>query len=182
MHIGRLTGLLAVLGIIAALGGSCKNAQPPPPVVSSPLADSLMAVFDEMTACIKGNRLEAFLQQVDPEEARKLRKITRQHGYSSLKAYLQSQLHGWPDPDTLIITDLIDDGRYARLTLFGLGGKARRGPARGRYTFLLFRQSEDQWRLAAMTALEKDREDPYGNPITWHETDLPAKLQFPRFM
>jgi hypothetical protein len=69
---------------------------------------------------------------------------------------------------------------YARLTMVGPGTRIGQDRERRRYTFLLFKRDGARWKLSAMSTLEKERYDPYGYEITYHETDLPPKLRFPR--
>jgi hypothetical protein len=174
-------GLLA-LALAAGVGFSCQAVQDEQAGVPSPLADSLMSIFVDMTEAVRGNEPDRFFELVHPDEVHNLQAISRKHGYSSLKAYLRSQLHGWPDPDTLVFADITTTGSYARLALTGPGSRLGWGEERVRYTFLLFKRDGTQYKLAAMTGFEKERYDLYGHEITYHETDLPPKLRFPRLL
>jgi len=176
----QMKRLLPIVALAAGLGVSCTVVKNQTADVRPPLADTLWGEFSELTSALMEHRLNDFFALVDPDEAVKLQQITRQHGYSSLKAYLENQLRGWPDPDTLAFSDVISTEQYARLTIVGSGCSFRRGEQRLRYTFLLFKRSNEQWKLAAMSTLEKDRYDPYGYEISYHETDLPSRLRFPR--
>ncbi len=144
-----------------------------------------MTVFVEMSYTVRDEKdtdSDAFFEFVHPAEAEIFREIARQYGYSSLRAYLKNQLHGWPDPDTLMLAGAVSNGTWARLALSGNGTSFGRQKASTRYTFFLFKQHDRQWKLAAMATLERDREDLYGNALTFHETDLPPKLRFPKLL
>ena len=156
---------------------------PPPPVdsVQGPLVDSLVGVFKGMTVAIKHNRPDVFMAFLDPEEEGKLQVTSVSYGYESLKTYLMNQGNYWPDPDTLIVFDLVTAGNLARLTFAGEGAPhPSYGPQR-RYTFVLYRRTDNGWKMAALTALDKAATDRFGYPVAYHDTELPAKLRFPRF-
>ncbi len=174
--------LILVLIAGGALSFACQPVDQQRSAVPPPLADTLMTVFADMTGIITGDLSEDFFDYIHPDESRTLHQIARQHGYSSLRAYLQNQLRGWPNPDTLRYSGIISNGTYARLALAGNGSSFGSSNRQVRYTFLLFKRSDQQWKLAAMAALEKEAQDVYGNAITYHETDLPTKLRFPRLL
>lgn len=176
--------MLVVLAacLVLACGPS---GEVPQAAAATPLADTLMSVFAEITRTIGVTGAgcpDEFFQYVHPDEVAKLQQIALRHGYSSLKAYLNNQLRGWPDPDTLILSGVVDNGIYARLALVGNGTTFGHGKHQRRYTFLLFKKCDGGWKLAAMAALEKDAQDIYGNVMTYHETDLPSTLRFPRLL
>jgi hypothetical protein len=181
MRTGSLKRLAAAL-LVAALTISCAEEFSLPTVSSTPLADTLMTVFADMSRVIKEDCSEEFFRFVHPEEASILRQVARNHGYSSLRAYLDNQLRGWPEPDTLAFCGIVSNDSYARLALAGHGSVLSGGKPHIRYTFLLFRRSDEEWKLAAMAAMEKRARDLYGNVMTYHETDLPFKLRFPRLL
>ena len=170
--------LLAVVGLLCLMA-SCETAQAPRSAVNSAMADSLISVVDRATTAVTDRRYPDFLKLVDPIERGQLERIVSQYGYSSLKAYLDQQMHGWPNTDTLVLADLVSDSTHARITFTGNGNKLGQKPTI-RYTIVMLRLTSEGWRLAAMTSIEKDAEDMYGNQMTYHETELPTKLRFPR--
>lgn len=172
--------LVILAGIIAVIGIRCDQAEAPGISAAPPLADTLLTVFSDMTSALRANEPDSFFALIHPDDARSLQELSARHGYSSLKVYLQSQLHGWPDLDTLWYGDIRANGMYARLTMIGPGTRIGQDRERRRYTFLLFKRDGDRWKLSAMSTLEKERYDPYGYKVTYHETDLPPKLRFPR--
>ena len=180
MYTRQLTRILALALFSVLLGTACRLTENKAAVKEPPLADTLRGVFAEMTQALAAGDSEGFFKLIHPDDRAQLRNISKRHGYSSLKAYLEGQMRGWPDPDTLVFADLITTGPYARLALWGRGTSYGRGRDLVRYTFLLFKQQDHQWRLSAMSSIEKEREDPYGYKVTYHETDLPSKLRFPR--
>lgn len=171
-----------LLCILAALIFGCQADRQNQSQVKErpPLADTLMAILTQLGDAARQNEADRFIGLLDSTEADRLRKLTVRQGFQSLRGYLQYQFACWPNPDTLIFTDLIEEGTYARLALSGEGvGFGRRGET-VRYTFALFKKSEQDWRLAAVSSLEKPRFDAYGTRQDYHETELPPKLRFPR--
>ncbi|MCB2231477.1 hypothetical protein KQH82_12235 [bacterium] len=150
------------------------------PQVNTPLADSLLDIFRGMSVAVTHNRPDVFKAFLHPDARGELQLRTRRYGFQSLMTYLHNHAGDWPNPDTMIVYDLVSDSLNARLTLVGRGRYWGSGPKRLRYTFLLFRRSPNGWKLAALSSLEKDRTDPYGYPITYQEMELPPKLRFPR--
>jgi hypothetical protein len=144
------------------------------------LADSLLWIFKGMTVGVKYNRPEVFGVFLDPEAEGLLQIHTQQYGYSSLKAYLATHANAWPDPDTLIIYDLVSDSLNARLCLAGPGYELGSRRRMIRYTFLLYRHSGLGWRLAAISLLDKPVVDQYGHRVGYHDMELPPKFRFPR--
>ena len=134
----------------------------------------------EAHEAVLDNDPDRFLALLDPTEKEDLADLTRRHGFSSLRTYLERQFVNWPDVDTLTYGGLTNTGNYARLTLVGRGSSFGRGGEKVRYTFLLFRRGQACWGLTAMASLEKERFDRYGYEVSYHETDLPPKLRFPR--
>ena len=88
---------------------------PPPPIdsVKGPLVDSLVGVFKGMTVAIKHNRPDVFMAFLDPQEKGQLQIRSKGYGYESLKTYLMNQSNYWPDPDTLIVFDLVSADNIA---------------------------------------------------------------------
>jgi hypothetical protein len=174
-HTLRSIILIAVLSGCQAGDGDQSEAKDRPP-----LADTLMAILTQLGDAARGNEADRFIGLLDSSEAERLRELTARQGFHSLRGYLQYQFACWPDPDTLIFTDLVEGGPYARLALSGAGvGFGRRGQS-VRYTFALFKKSDTTWRLAAVSSLEKPRFDSYGTEQDYFETELPPKLRFPR--
>jgi hypothetical protein len=180
MYTRQLTRILALAIFSILLVTACRLTGNQAAVKEPPLADTLRQVFADMTQALASGDSDNFFELIHPDDRAQLRDISKRHGYSSLKAYLEGQMRGWPDPDTLAFADLITTGQYARLALWGAGTSYGPGRDLVRYTFLLFKQYKHQWRLSAMSSIEKEREDPYGYKVTYHETDLPSKLRFPR--
>lgn len=176
------SGFLSCLFCLAStiiLGSGCEIAQQVEPVGRSALADSLLSIFEQATTAVSERRYPEFLRLVDPDERRQLEEMVAQYGYSSIKAYLDQQMHGWPNLDTLTLTGFVSDGTHARITFEGNGSNF--GLKRSvRYTIVMLRLTPDGWLLTAMTSIEKDAEDQFGNRLTYHETELPTKLRFPR--
>lgn len=149
------------------------------PAGKSALSDSVLSVFEQAAAAVAEKRYPDFLKMVDPDERQQLEVMVAKYGYSSIKAYLDQQMHGWPNTDTLILTGFISNSSHARITFEGNGSNF--GQERSiRYTIVMLRLTPEGWRLVAMTSIEKDAEDRFGNRLTYHETDLPTKLRFPR--
>lgn len=171
--------LLSFTPVAAALCFCCGQGQKEQLCVPA-LADSLTAVFDDLKEAWQENRSVEFFDLLDPAQAGKLLAVARQHGYASIRPLIGWQFGSWPDLDTLNFRELKEAQDYARLTFTGSGRKASYFPARIKYTFLLFRRTGGSWKLAAITSLEKQKRDRYGYEITYHETELPPKLRFPR--
>lgn len=148
--------------------------------VKTPLSDSLLAIFRGMSVAVSHHREDVFEAFLHPDAHGELQLRTQRYGFKSLMAYLRNHAGDWPDPDTLLLIDLVHDSLNARVTLVGRGRYWSQSRDRIRYTFLLFRTSPNGWKLAALSALEKERTDPYGYPVSYHETELPPKLRFPR--
>lgn len=180
MYTRQITRILALALFSILLGTACRLTGNKAAAKEPPLADTLRHVFAEMTTALTTGNSDDFFRLIHPDDRAQLRDISKRHGYSSLKAYLEGQMRGWPDPDTLAFADLITTGPYARLALWGAGTSYGHGRDLVRYTFLLFKQHNHEWRLSAMSSIEKESEDPYGYKVTYHETDLPSKLRFPR--
>lgn len=176
----RLTLYMAVILLLGTIP-SCQMARTEISAASPPpLADSLMSVFGELHQAVLQDDLDRFLTILDPVEAANLKSLTRQRGFGSLAAYLRTQFSNWPELDTLQFESLVEERGYARLALIGPGSRLGFKTERTRYTFLLFKSRDQDWKLSAMTTIEKDRYDLYGHEITYHETDLPPRLRFPR--
>ncbi len=94
--------------------------------------------------------------------------------------YLEARFGGWPNPDTLLLEDLTVEPPFARIALAGEASHIGANVERIRYTFLLFRRVKSAWKLAGVSAIEKDRYDRYGTELGYFETELPPTLRFPR--
>lgn len=179
MAISIIQAMFLTSLLVISLGRGCGD---PEGVVSvdTPQADSLLQIFREITASVNEQRFQDFMLLVDPDERQELDQIVEKHGYSSIKAYLRRQMHGWPNPDTLTLSELVSDEFYARMTFIGQGDRLGGGDGIVKYTFIMLKRSEAGWLLAGMSSLEQEEVDRYGHPMTFHETDLPAALRFPR--
>lgn len=180
----RQLPLLAALPALL-LGLACSEAQnitDAPRSEKPPMVDTLRGVFDELQQAVLQGQPERFSALLDPAQADTLNKLIRKHGYLSLKSYIERQFARWPNLDTLALYEIKQSGPYVRLTYAGPGTSFGRRQERVRYTFLLFKRLSGDWRLAAVTDLERDRYDPYGYgyELSYHETDLPPRLRFPR--
>ena len=173
----NLSGMLSVRSCTVS---SVKIVLPPQSTEDIALADSLRTIFQEVRAAMIEGQPEAFLALLDKGEVPEMRRLARRHGFRSLKTYFGSRYANWPDLDTLRYGGLVTSPGYARLALVGTGESYGRAREPLRYTFLLFRLHADGWKLAASATFDMDRYDPYGHEITYHETDLPPKLRFPR--
>lgn len=185
MYLGNVKSALLVFlfflcfSCLILFGSSCKTGREAESVEESALTDSLLSIIDQVTTAVNDQRYPDFLELVDPDERGELEKMVTRYGYSSVKAYLDQQMHGWPNTDTLTLADLVWDSTHARLTFEGNGASFGLRPTI-RYTIMMLRHTSDGWRLTAMTSIEKEAEDRYGNRLTYHETELPSKLRFPR--
>jgi hypothetical protein len=171
--------MMAILATIIWLGcqrNQDRESSGPPP----PLADTLTTLFVDAHEAVRNNDPDRFLALLDPAEKEHLADLTEKYGFSSLRTYLEHHFVNWPDLDTLDYGGLINTGNYARLTLVGNGSSFGRGGEKLCYTFLLFRHGRAGWGLTAMASLEKERFDRFGYEVTYHETELPPKLRFPR--
>ncbi len=144
------------------------------------LTDSLISVFDHAHQASNSEDMEAFLSFLDPVKAKSLRVLSRRHGYHSLKSYIETEFVNWPELDTLTFVDLQRSLGYVRLTFTGMGQIKRRNGQQLIYTFLMFKQYEKGWLLNGMASVEKAQYDRSGYLLSYHETDLPSPLRFPR--
>ncbi len=173
-----------VITILAILifTASCRQKQETsgPPAAVNALADTLVQILDRLRETAHTNQAEEFLGMLDSAESVRLRGLASRNGFHSLRTYVEHLFAYWPDPDTLALGDLIFDDPYARLTLTRDCKAGQYKEETVRYTFVLFKKEEAQWRLAAISSLEKDRYDLYGTELSYLETELPPKLRFPR--
>ncbi len=174
---------LMILLIVAAIAtASCRleKASSEPPAAARALADTLVQILDRLRETAHSNEAEEFLGLLDSAESVRLRHLANRNGFHSLRTYVEHLFAYWPDPDTLTLDDITCDDPYARLTLTRDCRPGRYKRESVRYTFILFKKEAAQWRLAAISSMEKDRYDPYGTELSYLETELPPKLRFPR--
>ena len=100
------------IGLFLLIFG-CQATHSPELVANSAVVDSLISVIDQATTAVADRRYPDFLELIDPHERGGLVKIVNAHGYSSLKTYLDQQMHGWPNTDTLVLADFVTDGTHA---------------------------------------------------------------------
>ena len=175
--------LLALGCLLGAMGYGCSagsGSEVAQVAENPPLADTLVSIFHELKAAALSDRASDLVSLLDSAEARKLRRVCGHYSLPGLRQYLETRFAGWPDPDTLKLEDLTVQPPYARITFAGAAEQMGRREDRVRFTFLLFRRVSQNWRLAAVSTLEKDRCDPYGTPLSFLETELPSVFRFPR--
>ncbi|MFQ5499386.1 MAG: hypothetical protein ACE5FH_06915 [Candidatus Zixiibacteriota bacterium] len=144
------------------------------------MADSLITSFHQLRGLVTQSdtgRLESYLDELQLAE---LRQLARKRGFFSFRSFLRHQAQGWPNLDTLSLVEIRNVHRYVRLSFQGSADWSHTRTASSIYTYLLYRQTDDGWRLAGMTDIERARVDQYGYRISVHETDLPPRLRFPR--
>jgi hypothetical protein len=175
--------LFVMISLMGAIGYGCtarSESEAAQAREKSPLADTLVAIFHEMKAAALSDRANDLVSLLDSAEARKLRRVCGHYSLPGLRQYLETRFAGWPDPDTLTLEDLTVQPPYARIALAGSAEAVGHQDDRIRFTFLLFRQVSQNWRLSAVSTLEKDRFDRYGTRLGFHETELPSQFRFPR--
>lgn len=145
-----------------------------------PMVDSLLACYSAARKAAERSDEETLLALMEPQDALLLRALAVRHGYSSLRSYLFNSMYGWPDPDTLSIVDVKRYGEYARLTLAGTATASTSEYHVIRYTAIMFKEHDSQWRLSAITSIERDRYDLFGQEMGIHDTDFPPRFRFPR--
>jgi len=180
----QLRYILAILFVGAAAVLGYRLMPRPAPVVAQtpPLVDTLTGVFENLHQAMLDGDQDRFFGLLDPGEGAKLKAAVKKNGYSSLKTFIERQFANWPDFDTLSLFEIKQGGPYARLAYSAPGTRIGFKAPRTRYTYLLFKRLKGQWRIAAVTDMECDKFDPYGYGyrLSFHETDLPPKLRFPR--
>ncbi len=180
----RLLPLLAAVTVLAvSLACSEAQNQTSVPVSTQPaVVDTLRVIFDELQQAVLLGQPERFRNLLDPAQADTLRKLIRKHGYLSLRSYIERQFANWPNLDTLELYQIKQSGDYVRLAYKGPGSHFGHRQPWVRYTFLLFKHHRESWRLAGVSSIEAEQFDPYGYgyELSYHETDLPPRLRFPR--
>ncbi len=171
-----------ILLCLVVLAANCRQAKDNDEEHTSvpPIVDTLRTVFYDIRDAVRYNKPDRFFSYLDPDEYQNLQQLATSRGYTSLASYINRQFRNWPDPDTLSLHEIKRSGDLIRLAFAGAARLTRSDERRLRYTFFLFRKQDEQWKLVAMSDLETPRIDPYGNEMTFHETDLPSKLRFPR--
>ena len=145
-----------------------------------PLVDTLVTIFRDLQKAALSNRPDELAGFLDSAEARRFKSARKLYGVSGLTPYLEARFGGWPNPDTLLLEDLTVEPPFARIALAGEASHIGANVERIRYTFLLFRRVKSAWKLAGVSAIEKDRYDRYGTELGYFETELPPTLRFPR--
>jgi len=173
---------IIITAAVAVITLSCRQDRDvsEPPAAARALADTLVQILDRLRETAHTNRSEEFLGMLDSAEAVRLRHLASRNGFHSLRTYVEHLFAYWPDPDTLSLGDVVYNDPYARLTLTHDCEPGQFREEAVRYTFVLFKKEEAEWRLAAISSLEKERFDPYGTEVGYLETELPPKLRFPR--
>jgi len=175
----RLLWILPVFVLIAA----CSKDGPgffASDTAKSPLADTLVTIFRDLQTAALSERPDQLVKFLDSAEARRLTFACHVYGVSALGQYLSTRFGGWPNLDTLFLTDLTVVPPFARIALCGKAARIGVPQERIRFTFLLFRRVKSNWRLASVSILEKNRYDRYGTELSYLETELPPDLRFPR--
>lgn len=177
-----LKSLPLKIAVLTAGLFACAGDQPDPTSQKQlpPRADTLVAIFAEIREAVLSKRADDFVEFLDLAEAERIAHIQKNHDAGYVEYYLARQLAAWPSPDTLNFEDLIFEPPYVRLALWGPGSEIGYQQERVHYTFLLFKQEHDRWKLSGLTSLEKERRDRFGTDVSYFETELPSKLRFPR--
>jgi hypothetical protein len=145
-----------------------------------PLIDSLADVYRGARRAALAHDRAAFFELLDSAKAASLSKTARKYGYDAVDSYIAHRVSSWPELDTLEFHESKDCENYVRLTYHGPVQTFGFQDARVMYTFLLFKRYGNHWRLTAMSSLQKDQYGLYGYELSYHETDLPPQLRFPR--
>jgi len=144
------------------------------------LTDSLMSVYNNMKTAVKNNDMKSFYNYLDPEKTHDFISVINRFNPRNLATDINRKVSTWPALDTLQIYEIKNNENYIRLSFTGMSYYSRYDDQRIRYTFLLFKRINNQWRLSTVSSLEKELYGLYGYVTTYHETDLPAGMRFPR--
>lgn len=177
MHI---LALLFTILLVTSPVSQCSKQPLPILRPDDPLTTTLLQTYNDLRKAAEDSNLDSVIMMLDPIDANSLRAMTRKNGYNSLRSYLSNRMSGWPDPDTLSILEVTSNDKLARLTLAGMGNLVSSPSDRICYTGILFRRQPDGWSVAAITSIEKDRYDHFGQEMNFHETDYPPRFRFPR--
>lgn len=175
----RLAALLMLTALLSGCGNEAgqKEVQISPPVPA--LADTLIYTFNQIRLAAEGHNEGRLFEIIDTTGFSEAYQVARPSRVRRPKEPYWQRLTRWPATDTLVFHQLVAEPPYARLALEGPGSYLN-GDDAVCYTVLLFRQANDGWVLTAGSALERCRHDRFGNTLTFHETDLPSNLRFPR--
>lgn len=145
------------------------------------LADSLTTVYNQLVLAAHRQDSDEIRNLLNSEEIIKLTSIAQNYGHKSLVPFLAWIVKDWPNLDNQKLTEIIKSTPYVRLTFTGDKNSSLAGSDRiRRFTFLLFKQNSDHWEFVTLSRLHKEKKGLYGYAITYHETDLPPQLRFPR--
>lgn len=144
------------------------------------LADSLSLSCVHIKHLVDNYNMSTFLKMIDPEEAKKLKRIAFHAKVNDKMNYIRTGFVNLPNIDTLKFYDLTNTEDFVRLTYIGDGTSYSRKQDYINYSFFLFHRHNDFWKFLAYSSLEKQRQDFYGHKLTYHETDLPPRFRFPK--
>ncbi|MDF1543560.1 MAG: hypothetical protein P1R58_00495 [bacterium] len=166
--------LIALIGLIGCNESTITQS------VQTDLVDSLEVSFEQVRLALEENHPDQFLSLIDPVEAAQIKAMAVEDGYKSLQRFILRRMSGCPDIDTLQLRQFKQSGHWSRLAYVSFPPASKQRHKSVRYTFLLFRKQGDDWKLNAVNSLEQDRFDSMGQERSFHETELPVKLRFPR--
>jgi hypothetical protein len=178
----RYVWLAALLMLPALLPGCGSEAEQAAVQISPPvpaLADTLIYTFRQIRLAAEQHDQGRLFELIDTTGSSEAYQVGQPSRVRRPKEPYWRRLTRWPATDTLVFHQLVAEPPYARLALEGSGSYLN-GDDAVCYTVLLFREVDDGWVLTAGTALERRRHDRFGNHLTFHETDLPSNLRFPR--
>ncbi len=173
---------LLVLAILAICLTSCQSHQKLEITKISSLAENLSIKFDKISDFIENNHFDSLETLIDPIELISLKFKAEVNRTRDINHYIKRNYSSLPHTDTLQFYEIKNTENFIRVTYIGDGNKYQNKTERVLYTFLLFRNCESVWKLAATSSIEKERFDSYGNEMTFHETELPALFRFPRII
>ena len=149
--------------------------------VETDLVDSLEITFNNVRVSLENREADQFIDLMEPAEADRIKAAADAKGYTTLSRFIERRLNGCPDLDTLDFFESKQSDNWVRLTYTYVESSRNKRNELVRYTFILFHKEADQWKLSAVNYLDKERYDSYGSLLSFHETELPLKLRFPRF-
>ena len=144
------------------------------------LTDSLMTVYGNIITAVKNDDIKSFYNYLDPEKTKQFISGINKFNPRNLASDINRKISSWPALDTLQIYEIKQNENYIRLSFTGMPYYSRYDDQRIRYTFLLFKKINNQWRLSTISSFDKELYGLYGYVTTYHETDLPSGLRFPR--
>ncbi len=143
----------------------------------SPLTDTLIAVYGQILGAAAANDASQLTNLFDRNMVHSIGLPAARKGNKIVDAYLLHRIRTWPDLNNLSMIEVRNDADYVRLTMVAPSNDRI---DHVRYTFVLFRTVDSRWRFSGLTNLELGSSDRYGHPISYHETDLPPAMRFPR--